>query len=135
MPGVYFPVLKDQYFFDVIDMVNEKYSQNTCVYLFSDDFKYVENEILPKLKSKTQNLQLVFGNKDYMDLFLYSLCNVQIASQSSWGQFAYIYNVCKERLLVKPTNNIQMDTEKYSDEIKRGEVIMFDLKKHPEYVV
>ena len=44
-------------------------------------------------------------HEDYEDIYLYSLCNVQIASQGSWGNMAFAFNTNEDRKLVSPTTN------------------------------
>ena len=71
-------------------------------FIFSDDIDYIKNNIIKKL-SKTILFYIVDINdndKGYFDLFLMINCKHQIASNGSFGYYAYCFN--KDRVLITP---------------------------------
>lgn len=102
--GDYWKVLTPQYFETAINKVA---TDTSVLYFFSNGFDFVKKEIIPNIKYEyvLVNIQ----NKDYEDMFLYSLCNVQVSSQGSWGRITYCFNTNQDRTLVIPATNIKED--------------------------
>lgn len=95
--GSYWKVLTAHYFEAAI---NEVVTEESIIYFFSNGFDFVKREVLPYIKN--EYVMVDNGFKDYEDIYLYSLCNVQIASQGSWGELAYCFNTAQNRTLVIP---------------------------------
>lgn len=108
--GGYWKVLTPKYFEAAI----EKAATDACIlYFFSNGFEYVKEELLPNVK---QDYVLVDGHyKEYEDIYLYSLCDIQIASQGSWGELAYQFNESPERIMIFPNYSIDTDMETYDN--------------------
>lgn len=73
-------------------------------YIFSDEMDWVIDNILPNLNQDIKyHLMLQNGSdKGYMDLYLLSACNHQIASQGSFGVVAFVLNQYKNKMLMLP---------------------------------
>lgn len=108
--GRYWRVLTPKYF----EVAIEKAATENCIfYFFSNGFDFVKEEILPNIK---QEYVLVDGQyKEYEDIYLYSLCDIQIASQGSWGKLAYQFNKNPERIMISPNYSINEDVEIYDN--------------------
>lgn len=111
--GRYWKVLTAKYFEAAINAVRT----NDCIlYFFSNGFDFVEKELLPLV----HNDYVLVNNRheDYEDIYLYSLCNVQIASQGSWGNMAFAFNANEDRILVYPSTNRE-ETLANSDDLSK----------------
>lgn len=104
--GRYWKVLTAKYFQIAIDRVS---SDNSILYFFSNGFDFVEKEILPFIHN--EYVLVNNQNEDYEDIYLYSLCNIQISSQGSWGRMAFAFNKNEDRLLVNATTNKNIGKE------------------------
>lgn len=104
--GGYWRVLTPKYFEAAI----KKAETEECIlYFFSNGFDFVKEEILPNVR---QEYVLVDGQyKEYEDIYLYSLCDTQIASQGSWGDLAYQFNENPNRIMILPNYSIDTDME------------------------
>lgn len=108
----YWKVLTPKYFEVAIGQVA---TDDCIIYLFSNGFDFVRESIVPLIKHECV---LVNNNtKDYEDIYLYSMCNVQIASQGSWGELAYCFNVNENRTLVIPDASAEHDYDNFEDGI------------------
>ncbi len=87
------------YFIQSINTLNSE-NENTFFYLFSDEPQWVKENIVPRL-SNINFIQVYQNseNKGYNDLFLMSMCKHIIASQGSFGIFAYILSEMKGTLI------------------------------------
>jgi len=104
--GRYWKVLTPKYFEVAIGKAT---TENCILYFFSNGFDFVKEEILPNVK---QDYVLVDGNyKEYEDIYLYSLCDIQVASQGSWGKLAYQFNESSDRIMISPNYSIDADME------------------------
>lgn len=95
--GGYWKVLTAKYFEEAIKKVATKES---VLYFFSNGFDFVKEEILPIVNYESNLVDN--HNEDYEDMYLYSLCDVQVASQGSWGAMAFAFNKNPERKIVIP---------------------------------
>ena len=96
-------IIEDEYY---INSINEmiKNIREPKFFIFSDDIGYVKNNIIKKL-SKTVLFYIVDINdndKGYFDLFLMMNCKHQIASNGSFGYYAYCFNKNKDKVLITP---------------------------------
>lgn len=75
-------------------------------FFFSDDIKYVKNNILCKLKKGYEYVIVDENDNDsgYIDLYLMMNAKHQIASNGSFGYFAYCFNRNKNKILITPEN-------------------------------
>ena len=48
---------------------------------------------------------MIKGNPDYIDMYLYTLCRIQVGSQSSWGHISFPFNKNKDKVLYLPIIN------------------------------
>lgn len=108
--GRYWKVLTPKYF----EVAIEKAATDDCIlYFFSNGFDFVKEELLPNVK---QDYVLVDGHyKEYEDIYLYSLCDIQISSQGSWGELAYQFNESAERTMIFPNAVIDADMETFDN--------------------
>ena len=116
--GDYWKVLTPQYFEAAL---NEVIDKNCILYFFSNGFDFVKEEIIPNIKN--EYVLVDSGNKDYEDMYLYSLCDVQISSQGSWGRITYCFNKNKNKTLVVPT----IDTNENKIDYSNGKIIYLKL--------
>ena len=100
MTGRYWKVLTAKYFEAAIDSVC---TDDCILYFFSNGFDFVKKEILPLIHN--EYVLVDSRHEDYEDIYLYSLCNVQVSSQGSWGRMAFAFNTNKDRKLVYPNPN------------------------------
>ena len=96
--GGYWQVLTAEYFLDVLKRID---CSDRVIYFFSNGFDFVEDNIISHFEKGTY--KLVKGNLDYEDMYLYSLCKIQIASQSSWGNAVFPLNNNKGKILYRPS--------------------------------
>ncbi|WP_300753069.1 alpha-1,2-fucosyltransferase [uncultured Brachyspira sp.] len=100
-------ILDDNYYIKSIDDIICKLNNITPkFFFFSDDVKYVRKNILCKLK-KGYEYVIVDENdndKGYIDFYLMMNAKHQIASNGSFGYFAYCFNKNKDKILITPEN-------------------------------
>ena len=118
--GSYWKVLTAHYFEAAINKIATK---NSIIYFFSNGFDFVKDEILPCIKN--EYVLVDNGFKDFEDIYLYSLCNVQVASQGSWGELAYCFNEDEERMLFIPDYSATQDYETCDN----GKIVYLHLEK------
>lgn len=97
------PVLSPEYFKRAANMAKKiawKFGKGYTFYFFSDGFDFVNNEIIPFIDGDYSTVD--YGFKDYEDLYLLSQCDVQIASQGSFGKIAYCFNDNLHKQLIIP---------------------------------
>ncbi len=92
------------YFLSAIRIIFEL-NNNTRFYFFSDDTNWVKNNIFPKLNNNTNYTLLTQNteNNGYMDLYLISRCKHVIASQGSFGLFAYVLSKMNGNVILPST--------------------------------
>lgn len=108
--GRYWKVLTAKYFETAINKVA---TEDCVLYFFSNGFDFVEKEVLPLIHNDFVLVNK--GHEDYEDIYLYSLCNVQIASQGSWGSMAFAFNKNEDRKIVSPSTNKEDALENNKD--------------------
>lgn len=99
-------------------------SKKTKVYIFSDDYDYVYNNIVP-LFDKTFQCYVVSSNKNYIDFYLLSKFKYIVSSLGRFATLAYFFNQRNDKLYIDRYNinnlifeNInQTIFEKYSNYI------------------
>ena len=99
--------LDDHYYIDSVKNIIEKLSPNIPkFFFFSDDSKYVKKNILNNLPTKYEYIVVEENDNDagYIDLYLMMNAKHQIASNGSFGYFAYCFNKNKNKILISPEN-------------------------------
>lgn len=100
-----------------INAVNYEKFRGKNFFFFSDDPKWVIDELVPLLPRNNKYIPVVNNeNVAYIDLFLLSSCNYQIASQGSFGTLAFILNDFKEKMLVYPAGSRAETDERLKNE-------------------
>lgn len=84
-------------------ILNRMIDRNSVIYVFSNGFDFVESEVKPYIKCK--NFLVNTTSQVYEDMFLCSLCDVQIAGQGTMGRQAYSFNRNRNRKLICPFIN------------------------------
>ncbi len=95
--GHYWKVLTGNYFIKIINRIK---NERTFFVFFSEDFEWVRSNILSGID--VPYLLVDQKNKEYIDFYLYSLCDILVASQSSWGKRAMFFNDNEKRKLILP---------------------------------
>ena len=96
-------MVDDNYYINSINEITKNIKE-PHFFFFSDDINYVKNNIIKKLSSYIY-IYIVDTNdndKGYLDLFLMMNCKHQIASNGSFGYFAYCFNKNKDKILITP---------------------------------
>lgn len=102
--GHYWKVLTEKYFEKAINLVA---TDDCIIYFFSNGFDFVKDQIIPNLKH--EYVLVDNDNKDYEDIYLYSLCDIQIASQGSWGELSFCFNKNENKMLIFPDYEAKKD--------------------------
>lgn len=100
-------IVADSYYVDSVNSIIEKLEGSTPkFFFFSDDIKYVKNNIVNKLKSGYEYIVVDNNDNDrgYFDLYLMMNAKHQIASSGSFGYFAYCFNRNPNKILISPSN-------------------------------
>lgn len=94
------------YFANSIDYLTKEKGVR-CLYFFSDDKKYLTEQLIPFLKLKENNTDenkyRIIQNgadKGYVDMILMSKCEHIITSKGSLGKYAALLNLKKRRTVV-----------------------------------
>lgn len=101
----YYPQVQEGYFLRAIKYV-QIHERVDEYLLFSDDPKWVKDNILPNV---TSQCRVIEGNKGYEDLILLSQCPIIIASQGSFGRVASLINHQSELFI----SNFPVEKETY----------------------
>ena len=102
--GNYWKVLKPNYYVQAINYFD---IDKMHFYFFSDEREWIYENIIPLLDNKI-NFRFVDCNTSengYLDLMLLSLCRHQIASQGSFGKYAWLLNEKSEKTLIMPKSD------------------------------
>ena len=95
--------LTPQYYANAIKFIQSKHPE-TNFFFFSNDIEYVRNEIIPLCDNIPYKIVDVNNNDTgYLDLYLISLCNAQIASNSSFGFWGAFLNQCENKICILPS--------------------------------
>lgn len=89
------------YFTDAMRYVQEKYGE-VQFFLFSDEMEWAQEKLLPCVEGK--KIEIISGNKGYVDLLLAAQCDIIIASQGTMGRMAGLLNPTSE-LILPPTGD------------------------------
>lgn len=92
-----FRVLNSRYYEHVLSLAAD---ENSVVYVFSNGFDFVAESVVPHIKCRYVLADKTEGVHE--DIFLCSLCDMQISSQGSLGKYAYLFNTNKDRKLIRP---------------------------------
>ena len=90
-------VLTSKYYEHVLNMAVD---ENSVVYIFSNGYDFVASDVVPYVKCR-----YILADKTsevYEDIYLCSLCNVQIAGQGGLANMAYSFNANDDRKLIRP---------------------------------
>ena len=90
-------VLTSKYYEHILSLAAD---ENSVVYVFSNGFDFVSEAVIPHIKCKYILADKTQGVHE--DIFLCSLCDVQLAGQGSLGNRAYSFNKNKNRKLIRP---------------------------------
>lgn len=74
---------------------------NPHFYIFSDDYEYIINELIPSLKSPIRST--IFSNKadkGYIDFIFISKCKHQITSKGSLGKYGALVNPDPDKIII-----------------------------------
>lgn len=83
-----------EYFQRSVDYFNTQY-EKACFYFFSDEPKWVADELVPSLGLAADRFFVVSLNgsdRGYMDLFLIAYCQHQITSKGTLGKYGALLN-------------------------------------------
>lgn len=96
--------LNEDYFIKAIEKINEQIKEKLKIYFFSDDMDWVKNKLIPLVKDKYDYMTVDINDNDrgYFDFYLISNCKYQIASNGSFGYYAYCFNKNKDKVLITP---------------------------------
>ena len=81
-------------------VLNKTADENSVIYIFSNGYDFVMSDVVPHIKCR-----YVLADKTdsvYEDMYLCSLCDIQIAGQGSLGADAYSFNRNRNRKLLRP---------------------------------
>lgn len=99
--------------------------QGKDYYFFSDDIKWLKENIITRLPINTSYTIVDSGDKEaHQDLYLLSKCKYQVASQGSFGVLAFVMNENTNKMLVYPAES---RTENL-DRLKGENVIVLDME-------
>lgn len=111
LPYVGRPIPKKEYYLKALSYFDDE----TDIYIFSDDMKWVEEELFPYIdeNQRCTKVELNGADKGWCDLILMANCKNQIKSPSGgMGREAYRLNANKDKILVMPVlvpgNNCEM---------------------------
>lgn len=81
-------------------VLNKTADENSVIYIFSNGYDFVMSDIVPHIKCR----YVLADKTDYVyeDMYLCSLCDIQIAGQGSLGAQAYSFNRNRNRKLIRP---------------------------------
>lgn len=91
---------------------------NVKFYIFSNNFSYVKNNIVPLLKDKYE-YSLIEDNKEYIDFYLMSQCKHQISTLGKFAQIAFIFNKYANKIFVDVDNIDNMKREYFIENIAK----------------
>lgn len=112
-----------QYF---VNAIKSPEFEGCTFFFFSDEIDWVKENIIPKLPENI-NYYLVEANDSkngYQDLYLLLSCRHQIASQGSFGVFAFFLNPNPQKLLMFPKGG---RGERVDDRLKKENVVFWTL--------
>lgn len=103
--GNYWKVLRPLFYKQAMDKFD---FSSTTFYFFSDEREWISDNILPLFQ---EEIKYVFvdcnaSDRGYLDLVLLSVCRHQIASQGSFGKYAWLLNKYDKKCLVVPNCGI-----------------------------
>ncbi len=81
-------------------VLNKTVDENSVVYVFSNGYDFVMSDVVPYIRCS-----YVLADRTssvYEDMFLCSICDIQIAGQGSLGNQAYSFNENRDRKLIRP---------------------------------
>jgi len=85
--GHYWNVLTGEYYITVIKKIA---TANDVFYFFSEDLDWVVDNIVKNIDITYRMVDT--KDKEYIDFFLFSLCDILIEGQSSWSERAMFFN-------------------------------------------
>ena len=103
--------LSPSFFFEAISFLEKNKSLNFTYFIFSDDISWAKKNF-----SSIKNIVFVDGNSDYEDLYLMSLCDHNIISNSTFSWWAATLNKNQNKLIISPKNWFN-DRFKSTDEL------------------
>lgn len=103
--GNYWKVLRPLFYKQAMDKFD---FSCTTFYFFSDERDWISDNILPLFQDEIKYVFVDCNESDrgYLDLVLLSVCRHQIASQGSFGKYAWLLNKYDEKCLVVPNCGI-----------------------------
>ena len=99
--------LDDSYYINSINSIIKNLNDEIPkFFFFSDDIKYIKNNLLKKLKKGDEYTIVDENDNDtgYIDLYLMMNAKHQTASSGSFGYFAYCFNRNPNKILISPSN-------------------------------
>lgn len=94
---------------------NDKFN-NVKFYIFSNNFNYVKNNIVPLLEDKYK-YDLIENNKEYIDFYLMAKCKHQISTLGKFAQTAFIFNNYRKKIFVNIDNIDNLKKEYFKENI------------------
>lgn len=93
-PGGYWKILTKDYFAEAMRHL----PPNSHLFIITHDLPWAKENVATQT-----DLPITFvkgQEKDYQDLYLLSKCDIQVASQGSWGGFAFAFNTNPAKRLI-----------------------------------
>ena len=104
--------LTPNYYANAIRNIQEHAKKNVHFFFFSNDINYVKENVIPLCPDIDYTIVDVNDNDTgYLDLYLISTCNAQIASNSSFGFWGAFLNKNDNRCFVFPNEWIPSNDE------------------------
>ena len=94
---------------------NDKFD-NVKFYIFSNNFNYVKNNIVPILEGRYK-YDLIENNKEYIDFYLMSKCKHQISTLGKFAKTAFIFNKYSNKIFVSVDNIDNLKKEYFKENI------------------
>lgn len=98
-----FCCLTRDYYVNAIKYIQQRIKTNISLYIFSNDFDYVKEEILPNI----QDLNITFvdindNDLGFYDMYLMSLCNSNIIANSTFSISSALLNKHSDKIVIAP---------------------------------
>lgn len=103
--------LLPSFYFEAILFLEKNQSSELTYFIFSDDIPWAKKNF-----SSIKNIVFIDGNSDYEDLYLMSLCDHNIISNSTFSWWAATLNKNQNKVIISPKNWFN-DRFKSTDEL------------------